>query len=64
MGRNFRWRWSTLLPGRNRNFICFEAMTGVTNAMNLAYEGKYEGLQTIAPGGVWNEGYWIMAAGF
>ena len=50
--------------GPNRDFICFEPMTGVTNAMNLAHEGKYKELQSIAPGGVWKESYWIKATGF
>lgn len=50
--------------GTNRDFICFEPMTGVTNAMNLAHEGKYKELQSIAPGGVWKESYWIKATGF
>ena len=50
--------------GPNRNFICFEPMTGVTNSMNLAHEGKYKELQSIAPGGVWKESYWVKPSGF
>lgn len=50
--------------GPNRDFICFEPMTGITNAMNLAHEGKYKDLQTIAPGGVWKESFWVKPAGF
>ena len=49
-------------PGRN--FVCFEPMTGPTNAFNLAHEGKYKGLQTIPSGGKWRESYWIMPSGF
>jgi aldose 1-epimerase len=49
-------------PGRD--FICFEPMTGVTNAFNLAQAGKYSELQTIAPGGRWRESYWIMPSGY
>lgn len=44
-------------PGEN--FICFEPMTTVTNGVNLAHEGKYPELQTIAPGGRWRESFWI-----
>ncbi len=49
-------------PGRD--FICFEPMTGVTNAFNLAHEGKYEALQTIAPGETWSESFRITPTGF
>jgi aldose 1-epimerase len=49
-------------PGRD--FICFEPMSGITNAFNLAHEGKYAGLQHIAPGGRWRESYWVRAEGY
>jgi aldose 1-epimerase len=32
--------------------------------MNLAHEGKYKELQSIAPGGVWKESFWVKATGF
>lgn len=44
-------------PGQN--YICFEPMTTVTNGINLAREGKYNGLQSIAPGDDWNESFSI-----
>ncbi|MDZ7637472.1 MAG: aldose 1-epimerase [Bryobacterales bacterium] len=44
-------------PGQE--FICFEPMTGVTNQLNLAAEGKYPALPTAPPRGVWRESYWI-----
>jgi len=40
-------------------FICFEPMTGVTNQLNLAAEGKYPALPTAPSRGVWRESYWI-----
>ncbi len=40
-------------------FICFEPMTGVTNQLNLAAEGKYPALPAAPPRGVWRESYWI-----
>jgi aldose 1-epimerase len=43
-----------------RDFICFEPMAAVTNAFNL--EGS--GLQSVTPGGVWKESFWISASGF
>jgi aldose 1-epimerase len=47
-----------------RDFICFEPMSGPTNAFNLHHAGKYPELQTIPPGGVWRESFWISASGF
>jgi aldose 1-epimerase len=50
-------------PGGRRDFICFEPMTGVTNAINLHHDGKYPDLQTVAPGGEWSESFWIRPSG-
>ncbi len=49
--------------GQTRDFICFEPMTGITNAVNLHHEGKYPDLQTVAPGAQWTESFWIRARG-
>jgi len=49
---------------RGRNFICFEPMTGPTNAFNLAHLGVYKELQTVPAGGRWSESYWIRPLGF
>jgi aldose 1-epimerase len=51
-------------PGGQRDFICFEPMTGVTDAVNLHHDGKYPDLQTVAPGGEWTESFWIRPSGF
>ncbi len=57
-------------PGRgpagpqSRNFICFEPMAGITNATNLAHKGLYKELQSVAPGGVWQESFWVRPSGF
>ncbi len=51
-------------PGDDRSFICFEPMSGITNAFNLAHRGVYQELQTIRPGKSWNESYWIHPSGF
>jgi aldose 1-epimerase len=45
-----------------REFICFEPMAGITNAVNLNHDGKYPALQTVAPGAKWTESFWIRAA--
>jgi aldose 1-epimerase len=47
-----------------RDFICFEPMSGPTNAFNLHQAGKYPNLQTIPPGGHWRESFWIHPTGF
>jgi len=49
--------------GQTRDFICFEPMTGITNAVNLHHEGTYPNLQTVAPGARWTESFWIRANG-
>jgi aldose 1-epimerase len=51
-------------PAPTRNFICFEPMAAITNAMNLAHKGAYKELQTIAPGAVWEESFWVRPHGF
>jgi aldose 1-epimerase len=51
------------LPDDPREFICFEPMTGITNAINLYHEGKYPQLQSVAPGASWTESFWIRASG-
>jgi aldose 1-epimerase len=49
-------------PGKD--FICFEPMSAITNAFNLAHAGIYKELQSIASGGTWRESFWIHAGGF
>jgi aldose 1-epimerase len=51
-------------PGSRASFICFEPMSGITDAMNLAQRGKYTELQSIAPGGMWVESFWVKPSGF
>jgi aldose 1-epimerase len=46
------------------NFICFEPMAGITNALNLAQKGVYKELQYIQPGGSWEESFWVKPSGF
>jgi aldose 1-epimerase len=50
--------------GEGRDFICFEPMSGITNAFNLAHRGRYDDLQSIAPGAEWVESYSIHPSGF
>jgi aldose 1-epimerase len=58
------WAPKPATPGQDRNFICFEPMAGITNAMNMAQKGLYRELQSVAPGGTWQERFWIRPSGF
>ena len=49
-------------PGRD--FLCFEPMSAITNAFNMAHSGAYQGLQSVPPGGKWKESFWITPTGF
>ena len=51
-------------PRATPNFICFEPMAGITNALNLGHKGVYKELQYIKPGGTWQESFWIKPSGF
>ena len=46
------------------NVVCFEPMTAVTNAFNLAHLGLYRDLPVIGPGENWTESFWIRPTGF
>ncbi len=47
-----------------RGFIAFEPMVAITNALNLAQTGVYKDLQSIPPGGSWEESFWITTKGY
>ena len=49
---------------QDRNFIALEPMAGITDSMNLAHKGLYKELQYIAPGGTWQESFWVRPSGF
>jgi aldose 1-epimerase len=51
-------------PPAERNFICFEPMAAISNALNMAHRGRYGELQTIAPGETWRESFWVKPTGF
>jgi aldose 1-epimerase len=51
-------------PKGRGEFICFEPMTAITNAFNLAHQGIYKELPSLAPDQVWEESFWIHASGF
>ena len=47
-----------------RGSVAFEPMAAITNALNLAQKGLYKALQSIEPGGAWEESFWIRPHGF
>ncbi|MBM3769905.1 MAG: aldose 1-epimerase [Acidimicrobiia bacterium] len=51
-------------PPAERNFVCIEPMVAISNALNMAARGTYTELQTVEPGGVWRESFWIRPSGF
>lgn len=52
------------LPPNARGTVAFEPMAAITNALNLAHKGLYKDLQSIEPGGSWEESFWIRPCGF
>ncbi len=48
----------------SREFICFEPMSAITDAFNLAHSGVYKELQSVPAGGQWKESFWISASGY
>ena len=51
-------------PAAERNFICFEPMAGISNALNMAHRGTYKELQSITPGATWRARFWVRPSGF
>jgi len=48
----------------NKGFIAFEPMVAITDALNLAHKGIYKELQSIPPGGSWEESFWVTTKGY
>jgi len=59
-----RYQVAVIYAPPNQPFICFEPMTAITNGANLAHDGKYRELQTVASGGTWRESFWVCWSGF
>jgi aldose 1-epimerase len=51
-------------PSPTRGTVAFEPMAAITNALNLSQKGLYKELQSIEPGGSWQESFWISPRGF
>ena len=39
-------------------------MAGITNSMNAAQAGLYNELQSVPPGGSWEESFWVKPGGY
>jgi aldose 1-epimerase len=61
-GANYR--AAVVWAPKGREFICFEPMAGITDALNLAQRGLYKELQHVPPGGTWRESFWVRPSGF
>jgi aldose 1-epimerase len=59
-----KYRIAVVYAPPGRDFICFEPMSGITDAFNLEHAGIYKALQSVAPGAAWEESYWIKPSGF
>jgi aldose 1-epimerase len=51
-------------PKGRGDFICFEPMTAITNAFNLAHQGLYKELSSLPAGETWEESFWVQPSGF
>jgi aldose 1-epimerase len=58
------YRAAVVYAPKGRDFICFEPMAGITDALNLAQRGLYKDVQYIPPGGYWKETFWVHPSGF
>ena len=51
-------------PPPARGSVAIEPMVGITNAFNAAHAGKYNELQSVPPGGSWQESFWLKPTGY
>jgi aldose 1-epimerase len=58
------YRAAVVYAPKGRDFICFEPMAAITDALNLAQRGLYKDVQYIPAGGIWKETFWVRPSGF
>jgi aldose 1-epimerase len=51
-------------PPLARGSVAIEPMVSITNAFNAAQAGKYNELQSVPPGGSWQESFWLKPTGY
>jgi aldose 1-epimerase len=59
-----RYQVAVIYAPPNQPYICFEPMAAITNGANLAHDGKYKELETVAPGSSWEESFRVRPSGF
>jgi len=59
-----RFRSAVIWAPKPQNFICFEPMAAISNAINLAHKGVYKELENLPSGATWRESFWIKPHGF
>ena len=62
LGPNYR--AAVVYSPKTSGFIALEPMAGITDSMNLAQKGLYKELQSVPPGGHWQESFWIRPRSF
>ena len=55
--------WLPSRDGVPQPFICFEPLTTIIDGVNLQHAGKWNGMQSVAPGSKWTESFWIRSSG-
>jgi aldose 1-epimerase len=51
-------------PPPERGSIAIEPMASISNAFNAAQAGTYKELQSVPPGGSWQESFWLKPTGY
>ena len=59
-----QYRAAVVYAPKGREFICFEPMAAITDALNLAQRGLYNELQYVPPNQTWRESFWVRPSGF
>ena len=58
-GFGSKYQVAVIYAPRTGDFVCFEPMAALTDALNLFHEGLWPSLQLIEPGSAWEEEFWI-----
>lgn len=59
-----KYKVAVVYAPQGKDFICFEPMSAITNAFNLANAEIYRDLQSVSPGAQWRESFWVSTSGF
>jgi aldose 1-epimerase len=59
-----KYRAVVIYSPSDRDFVCLEPEAAIINALNLSHKGLYDELQSLAPGQIWQESFWVRTSGF